>query len=294
MKADFYLLLAATLLTGCATLPFPEPPPCVPASAATAYAIPGSFAARVAPRFEQVNAVVFVYRMRRLAALGLVAVDRPARAFSVSCVTPLGVKIFDVVATNGAATARFVNPALAARGGNLAQAVADDLARAYFDWAPPPGTPGAFRRETPAGHVTGSAWLVNRAGTHVLLTHHRKLGRWLQLGGHAYANARTSAIVMKPGSPSPCTNFSTLWFKGTIPWPSKPTSNWAARTNASTCSWAAICKATMGRSRSASLPCPCWKAWTGLRKCPNPWAIMWASPKSRARFSASSCPFPMS
>ena len=146
MKADFYLLLAATLLTGCATLPFPEPPPCVPASAATAYAIPGSFAARVAPRFEQVNAVVFVYRMRRLAALGLAAVDRPARAFSVSCVTPLGVKIFDVVATNGAATARFVNPALAARGGNLAQAVADDLARAYFDWAPPPGTPGAFRR----------------------------------------------------------------------------------------------------------------------------------------------------
>ena len=146
MKADFYLLLAATLLTGCATLPFPEPPPCVPASAATAYAIPGSFAARVAPRFEQVNAVVFVYRMRRLAALGLVAVDRPARAFSVSCVTPLGVKLFDVVATNGAATARFVNPALAARGGNLAQAVADDLARAYFDWAPAPGVPGAGRR----------------------------------------------------------------------------------------------------------------------------------------------------
>lgn len=35
------------------------------------------------------------------------------------------------------------------------------------------------------GHVTGSAWLVNRPGTHVLLTHHRKLKRWLQLGGHA-------------------------------------------------------------------------------------------------------------
>jgi 8-oxo-dGTP pyrophosphatase MutT (NUDIX family) len=42
-----------------------------------------------------------------------------------------------------------------------------------------------FERDCFPGHVTGSAWLVNRPGTHVLLTHHRKLGRWLQLGGHA-------------------------------------------------------------------------------------------------------------
>jgi len=43
-------------------------------------------------------------------------------------------------------------------------------------------------REQTYGHVTGSAWVVNRAGTHVLLTHHRKLDRWLQLGGHADGN----------------------------------------------------------------------------------------------------------
>lgn len=42
-----------------------------------------------------------------------------------------------------------------------------------------------FERDCFPGHVTGSAWLVNGAGTHVLLTHHKKLGRWLQLGGHA-------------------------------------------------------------------------------------------------------------
>ena len=42
-----------------------------------------------------------------------------------------------------------------------------------------------FERTLQIGHVTGSAWLVNAAGTHVLLTHHRKLGKWLQLGGHA-------------------------------------------------------------------------------------------------------------
>lgn len=45
--------------------------------------------------------------------------------------------------------------------------------------------PDAFERRRLAGHFTASAWLVDGAGRRVLLTHHRKLGRWLQLGGHA-------------------------------------------------------------------------------------------------------------
>ena len=42
-----------------------------------------------------------------------------------------------------------------------------------------------FERSLAIGHVTGSAWVVNQAETHVLLTHHKKLDKWLQLGGHA-------------------------------------------------------------------------------------------------------------
>jgi ADP-ribose pyrophosphatase YjhB (NUDIX family) len=34
------------------------------------------------------------------------------------------------------------------------------------------------------GHLTGSAWVINTEGTHALLTHHRKLNLWVQLGGH--------------------------------------------------------------------------------------------------------------
>lgn len=36
----------------------------------------------------------------------------------------------------------------------------------------------------PAGHITGSAWVLDESRQLVLLTHHRKLGRWFQLGGH--------------------------------------------------------------------------------------------------------------
>lgn len=41
-----------------------------------------------------------------------------------------------------------------------------------------------FRRELLVGHITGSAWVVNEKHNKVLLTHHRKLDKWLQLGGH--------------------------------------------------------------------------------------------------------------
>jgi 8-oxo-dGTP pyrophosphatase MutT (NUDIX family) len=42
-----------------------------------------------------------------------------------------------------------------------------------------------FERSLLEGHVTGSAWIVDRERAHALLTHHRKLNKWLQLGGHA-------------------------------------------------------------------------------------------------------------
>ena len=41
-----------------------------------------------------------------------------------------------------------------------------------------------YQRGAP-GHFTASCWLVDLTGERVLLTHHRKLGCWLQLGGHA-------------------------------------------------------------------------------------------------------------
>src|SRR5690606_9457642 len=46
------------------------------------------------------------------------------------------------------------------------------------------GPPG-FLRERLDGHFTASAWLVAGDGGRILLTHHRKLGLWVQLGGHA-------------------------------------------------------------------------------------------------------------
>ena len=42
----------------------------------------------------------------------------------------------------------------------------------------------AFSRECHAGHITASSWIVDKTYTQVLLLHHRKLGKWVQPGGH--------------------------------------------------------------------------------------------------------------
>jgi len=54
-----------------------------------------------------------------------------------------------------------------------------------------------FDRDHAEGHFTGSAWLVDSTGKQVLLTHHRKLNRWLQLGGHADGDSDLAAVALR-------------------------------------------------------------------------------------------------
>lgn len=57
--------------------------------------------------------------------------------------------------------------------------------------------PRCFERTLAEGHITGSAWIVDRDRGHVLLTHHRKLDRWLQLGGHADGESDVLAVALR-------------------------------------------------------------------------------------------------
>jgi 8-oxo-dGTP pyrophosphatase MutT (NUDIX family) len=42
----------------------------------------------------------------------------------------------------------------------------------------------AFDRALAPGHITASAWIVDPERMQAVLLHHRKLDRWLQVGGH--------------------------------------------------------------------------------------------------------------
>ena len=54
-----------------------------------------------------------------------------------------------------------------------------------------------FERRHAAGHFTGSAFVVSADGERVLLTHHAKLDRWLQPGGHADGDADLARVALR-------------------------------------------------------------------------------------------------
>lgn len=69
--------------------------------------------------------------------------------------------------------------------------VADDFLALLAD------THNPFVRDRLDGHFTGGVWLVSADGQRLLMTHHRKLGRWLQLGGHADGDTDMARVTLK-------------------------------------------------------------------------------------------------
>jgi 8-oxo-dGTP pyrophosphatase MutT (NUDIX family) len=57
--------------------------------------------------------------------------------------------------------------------------------------------PDCCERTCVPGHLTGSAWVVSKDGRRVLLTHHRKLDRWLQPGGHADGDMDLARVALR-------------------------------------------------------------------------------------------------
>ncbi|NIZ13908.1 NUDIX hydrolase [Phaeobacter sp. HF9A] len=57
--------------------------------------------------------------------------------------------------------------------------------------------PRAFERDPQIGHVTGSAFVLSPDLQSVLLTHHARLARWLQLGGHCDGIADARFVAQK-------------------------------------------------------------------------------------------------
>ena len=57
--------------------------------------------------------------------------------------------------------------------------------------------PDCLLRSCAPGHLTGSAWIVSPDRRRTLLTQHRKLDKWLQLGGHADGDGDLAAVALR-------------------------------------------------------------------------------------------------
>jgi len=57
--------------------------------------------------------------------------------------------------------------------------------------------PNCFDRSLLHAHFTASVWVVNESFDEAILTHHAKLDRWLQLGGHADGDENLLRVAKK-------------------------------------------------------------------------------------------------
>lgn len=56
--------------------------------------------------------------------------------------------------------------------------------------------PDCFERNLLRGHITGSSFIVDPPGVRTLLTHHKKLDKWLQPGGHADGDTNLQNVAL--------------------------------------------------------------------------------------------------
>ena len=70
---------------------------------------------------------------------------------------------------------------------------------------------GYFEKDNLPGHFTGSEWVISPNKNKILMTHHKKLNMWLQLGGHADGEKNLRSVALKEAKEeSGFNNFSIL------------------------------------------------------------------------------------
>ena len=137
------LLLALGLAAGCRTVPFAVEPR-VPVASCCPDDLRERFAARLPARFQSTSSVIFDYRWHSLVTLGYATVSLPENTFAAVCLTPLGVKLFEVKGSGPATEFQSVLPEFTQHP-EFGQAVGEDIRRVYLD--PVPGPAAEVRRE---------------------------------------------------------------------------------------------------------------------------------------------------
>lgn len=132
------LLVPGLLLAGCATVPF-ESEPRGTFQGLEPAAVTADFAQATGHRFELLESVVFSFFGNDFTGLGYLSINPNDQSYALSCMTPAGIKLFDLKGTGDHAEALFVPPPVEKHREQFAAAVGQDLRRIYFNCVPSSG-----------------------------------------------------------------------------------------------------------------------------------------------------------
>ena len=132
------ILFGLIILTsaGCSTVPFPRAS-YIPLDSADPQLVRKEFAASLPDRFQLINSIVFQYKWQSFSALGYIDANRELKTFAVSCLNPVGIKLFELSGDKDSVRTNFVLKELLRRG-DLPRVIGEDIRRIYFDIVPSP------------------------------------------------------------------------------------------------------------------------------------------------------------
>ena len=134
MKQSVLILLSAFFLSGCASVPFKAAPRTAPGTN-SAETVRAAFSRTQDSNYEALQSVVFQMFGMKMTGLGYLSVDEKTSTFALSCMTPMGMKLFDIQGQGDTVEAVFALPQFGKKE-NLARTVGLDLKRTYFDNLP--------------------------------------------------------------------------------------------------------------------------------------------------------------
>jgi len=137
MRAVILLALLQVFAAGCASAPFPETE-LVALDPEVANGVPERFKGRMPDSFQLLTTVVFEYNWRTFTGIGTVQIRAQDQSFRVACMSPMGVKLFELSGDRNSATTHYAIADFS-KYGNLSEAVGSDIRKIYFDLVPGPG-----------------------------------------------------------------------------------------------------------------------------------------------------------
>ena len=137
MKKLLPLFIIALLATACAHVPFQDTT-LVSYKTRDPQQLVEHFKSRLPMSFQLLSTVVFEYNAQQFPGIGSMEINAKERTFSLACLNPMGVKIFDLAGDDQRITNRYTIAALA-KYGNIAAVVGEDVKRIYFDLVPSAG-----------------------------------------------------------------------------------------------------------------------------------------------------------
>ncbi len=134
------------LLPGCLNkVPFKKPA-FFPIGDVSPCSVRDSFASSLPEKFQLISSTVFTYKMHSFAAIGVTEIDAKNKKFSLACINPMGLKLFDLSGDEDTVHCHFAMEEFTKQG-DFTKIVADNVRSIYFDRIPDKGAEIVKKKE---------------------------------------------------------------------------------------------------------------------------------------------------